>query len=320
MTEIRCRTPGCGSSTSGTGSPALPRTIAADVLDYHLHLWPHGERARQPTLDELAAYCEHARRQGIEQIALTEHLFRFTQADGTLRGVWDDDRAASPALRAQAADYWAEHNHADLDAYVEAALEAKRAGLPVVLGLEVDYYEGRMDKVQALLEGYPFDVLLGSVHWIGAWLFDVVESSVAMDEWDHRGVDEAWDSYTRAIEELSASKAIDVLAHPDLAKVAGRTPAFPDEFHDRIAEAAASSGLAAEVSSAGWRKPCGEQYPATSLLQKFHDKRVPITTASDAHTLEQVAFRVADLEPLIRAAGYTELVAFDGRKPRPVKI
>ncbi|HUP85641.1 MAG TPA: PHP domain-containing protein [Acidimicrobiales bacterium] len=294
------------------------------MLDYHLHLWPHGERDRQPTVDELAAYCERAQRHDIEQIALTEHLFRFTQADASLKGVWDDDRTASPALQAQAAQYWAEHNHADLDAYVEAVLAAKAQGLPIVLGLEVDYYEGRMDRVQALLEGYPFDVLLGSVHWIGAWLFDVIESSVAMDEWDRRGIDDAWDSYTRAIEELAASHTVDVLAHPDLAKVAGHRPdkatGAIDEFHDRIAEAAAATGIAAEVSSAGWRKPGAEPYPAPSLLAKFRARNVPITTASDAHRLEDVAFRIDDLRPIIEQAGYTELVAFDGRRPHAVRI
>jgi histidinol-phosphatase (PHP family) len=186
--------------------------------------------------------------------------------------------------------------------------------------MEVDYYEGRMDKVQALLDGYPFDVLLGSVHWIGAWLFDIIESSVAQGEWDHRGVDEAWDAYTRAIEELAASGAVDVLAHPDLVKVADRRPATPEEFHDRIAEAAAASGIAAEVSSAGWRKPCREAYPAPPLLAKFRARGVPVTTASDAHSLDLVAHRAADLRPLLAEAGYRELVAFRGRSPRTVAI
>ena len=290
------------------------------MLDYHLHLWPHGERDRRATIEELASYCEAAQAQGIAQIALTEHLFRFVQADATLSGMWEDDRAASPALKAQAAEYWTEHNHADLDAYVEVALQAKAADLPVVLGLEVDYYEGRMDKVQALLCDYPFDVLLGSVHWIGAWLFDIVESSIAMAEWDHRGVEGAWDAYTRALEELSASGVIDVLAHPDLCKVAGKLPATPDEFHDRIAEAAAASGIAAEVSSAGWRKPCNEAYPAPPLLQKFHDLGVPVTTASDAHRLGDVAWRISDLRPLLTDAGYTQLVAFEQRRPYPVDL
>ncbi len=290
------------------------------MLDYHLHLWPHGERDSQPTVEQLAAYCEAAQAQGITQIALTEHLFRFVQADATLSGMWEDDRNASPALRAQAAEYWTEHNHADLDAYVEVALAAKQQGLPVVLGLEVDYYEGRMDKVQSLLADYPFDVLLGSVHWIGSWLFDIIESSIAMDEWDSRGVDEAWDAYTRALEELSASNVIDVLAHPDLCKVADKRPATPDEFHDRIAEAAAASGIAAEVSSAGWRKPCNEAYPAPPLLRKFRERNVPVTTASDAHRLGDVSWRVQDLRPLLADAGYTQLVAFDARRPYAVDL
>ena len=293
------------------------------MLDYHLHLWPHGERDRQPTLDELAAYCERANEQGIDQIAVTEHLFRFRQAESAgLKGVWADDRRTDdrPDLRAQAAEYWDEHCHADLDAYVEAALEAKRAGLPIVLGLEVDYYEGRMDRVERLLDGYPFDVLLGSVHWIGSWMFDVIESATAMGEWTNRGIDDCWDAYTRAIEELAGTRAVDVLAHPDLCKVAGHTPLTPDEFHDRIAEAAKRAGIAAEVNSAGWRKPCAEPYPSPPLLARFKANDVPITTASDGHHLGHVGHRIADLRPLLDAAGYTELVAFEGRKPRPVAL
>ncbi|MGI8792696.1 MAG: histidinol-phosphatase [Acidimicrobiales bacterium] len=287
------------------------------MLDYHLHLWPHGERDRQPTLEELSSYCDAAAAHGVTEIALTEHLFRFVQADG-LRGAWDAD--PNPALRAHASTYWVEHNHADLDVYVDAVLEAKAAGLPVVLGLEVDYYAGRMDAVDALLRGYPFDVLLGSVHWIGAWLFDVVESALVQEEWDHRGVDAAWDAYTEAIEELSASGAVDVLAHPDLAKVGGHRPAAPEEFYDRIAEAAARSGLAAEVSSAGWRKPCAEAYPAPPLLERFRRLNVPVTTASDAHTVSMVADRIADLGPLLDAAGYDEVTAFRGREARAVPL
>ena len=57
-------------------------------------------------------------------------------------------------------------------------------------------------------------------------------------EWDHRDIDAVWDEYTRAMEELGASGVCDVFAHPDLVKIAGRRPAVPDEFYDRIAEAA----------------------------------------------------------------------------------
>jgi histidinol-phosphatase (PHP family) len=290
----------------------------AEVLDYHLHLWPHGQRAVQATVEDLAAYCERASRHGVTEIALTEHLFRFEQADNVLGGWWEDD--PDPRLQADAARYWREHVSADLDAYVNTCLAAKSAGLPVVIGMEVDYYPGRMDKVGALLDGYPFDVLLGSVHWLGSWMFDDLSSPVVLGEWDVRAVDTVWDDYTRALEELAATGTVDVLAHPDLCKVTGRRPGVPEEFHDRMAEAAAASGVAAEVSSAGWRKPADEAYPAPDLLARFRARGVPITTASDAHRLGEVAHRSVDVRALVSAAGYTELQAYRGRQPRPVAL
>jgi histidinol-phosphatase (PHP family) len=288
------------------------------VLDYHLHLWPHGTPASQPTLDELAAYCDTAARAGVDEIALTEHLFRFRQADAVLAGFWDDD--PNPQLRTSLAAYWKEHAHADLDAYVEAVLEAKAAGLPVVLGLEVDHYAGRMDRVARLLGGYPFDVLLGSVHWVGAWGFDQLGDPVVDAEWSARAIDSVWDVYTDALEELAASRVCDVLAHPDLIKITGRRPTVPDEWYDRMAEAAASSGMAAEVSSAGWRKPVAEAYPAPALLSRFRKAGVAATTASDSHGLGDVASRSADVRTLLADAGYDTLTSFRARTASQVPV
>jgi histidinol-phosphatase (PHP family) len=287
------------------------------VLDYHLHLWPHGERAAGPVLDQLAAYCDRAAAAGVEEIAVTEHLFRFVQADRVLGRWWERPEAgeADPSAREAMA-----HMGADLDCYVEVGLAAKDAGLPVVLGLEVDYYRGRMDEVAELLSGYPFDVLLGSVHWVGAFLFDNVDDETVAAGWRARGVEAVWKAYTEAVEELAATGACDVLAHPDLAKVAGHRPAVPDEFYDRIAEAAASCGLAAEVSSAGLRKPVREAYPAPPLLERFRRLGVPVTTASDAHRLADVADRSAQLRAYLWQAGYEELCAFRARTPRPVPL
>ncbi|TMK88735.1 MAG: hypothetical protein E6G57_05200 [Actinobacteria bacterium] len=288
------------------------------MLDYHLHLWPHGTAASQPTLDELAEYCDTAGRAGVDEIALTEHLFRFRQADAILAGFWDDD--PNPELRASLAAYWKDHAHADLDAYVAAVVEAKAAGLPVVLGLEVDHYAGRMDKVASVLDGYPFDVLLGSVHWVGAWGFDQLGDPVVDAEWDARSIESVWDAYTDALEELAASGVCDVLAHPDLVKISGRRPSVPDEWYDRMAEAAASSGMAAELSSAGWRKPVAEAYPAPALLSRFRKAGVPATTASDSHGLGDVASRSSDLRALLADAGYETLTAFRGRRPEQVPV
>jgi histidinol-phosphatase (PHP family) len=289
------------------------------VLDYHLHLWPHHEHDTALRLEQLVAYCKQAKAAGVTEIALTEHLFRFRQADALLGGFWDDE-SVPPALAESMAAYWKFHATVDLDAYVACAQEVKDAGLPVVIGLEVDYYEGRMDEVAGLLAGYPFDVLLGSVHWVGGWRFDDLDDPVSMAEWPARQVDRCWDAYTTALEELAASGACDVLAHPDLIKVAGFVPSAPAEWWDRIAEAAVSSGMAAELNSAGWRKPVGEQYPAVELLKSFVARGVPLTTASDAHHLDHVAYRADEMRALIASVGVEALQGYRARVPHRVPV
>ena len=289
------------------------------MLDYHLHLWPHSEHETPLRPEQLTEYCARAQAAGVTELAVTEHLFRFRQAEALLGGFWDDPQVP-PALAESMAGYWKFHATADLDAYVECAQEAKAAGLPVVIGLEVDFYEGRMDTVADLLAGYPFDVLLGSVHWVDGWRFDDVDDPLSMAEWSVRRVDACWDAYTEALEELAASGACDVLAHPDLIKAAGHVPDAPGEWWDRIAEAAVASGMAAEVSSAGWRKPVGEQYPALSLLERFVARGVPLTTASDAHRLEHVAERADDLRAVLAAAGAGVLQGYRGRTAYAVPV
>ncbi len=287
------------------------------MLDYHLHLWEHGPCSLDATIEQVALYCERATAAGVTEVALTEHFYRFNQADA-LAGFWDDD--PNPALAGRMAEKWTEEQGADLDHYVEVVLGAKAAGLPVVLGLEVDHYAGRMDKVADILDGYPFDVLLGSVHWIGAWGFDNLSVPEFAAEWNSRTIESIWHNYTLALEELADSGVCDVLAHPDLCAITGRMPEVPDEFYDRMAEAAASSGMAAEVNAAGWRKPIAAAYPAPPLLARFAARNVPVTTASDAHNHDRVAERGDDLRTLLAAADYDSLAAFNDRRRHMVPI
>ena len=141
-----------------------------------------------------------------------------------------------------------------------------------------------MDAVAGLLAGYPFDVLLGSVHWVGGWRFDDLDDPVSMAEWSARQVDACWEAYTAALEELAASRHL---------RRAG--PPRPDQGGGPRARRARPSGGTASprrrrrrawrpsCPRPGWRKPVGEQYPAAGLLERFVARGVPLTTASDAH-------------------------------------
>ena len=93
------------------------------MLDYHLHLWPHSQSDAQTTVEQVAAYCELAEARGVTEIAVTEHLFRFTQARDRLGGFWDD--LPGDALRPGMAAYWDHHARVDLDDYVEVVEAVK---------------------------------------------------------------------------------------------------------------------------------------------------------------------------------------------------
>jgi histidinol-phosphatase (PHP family) len=282
------------------------------VIDYHLHLWPHSESSVEFRLEQIAEYCEWAGARGVSELALTEHAHRFVEARAATGDFWLA-RGHEPTSAAMAG-YFDWHARNSLDDYVELAVAARESGLPVKVGLEVDYVEGKMTELSALFDQYPFDVLIGSVHWLGTWQFDAYDNPVHGAQWATRDVDAAWSEYAAALGELAASGAVDVLAHPDLIKVAGHVASAPGEVWDAMAASASSAGLAVECSSAGWFKPIGEQYPSAGLLDRYVAAGVGFTTASDAHQLDRVGTRVDELADLLEARGVRELAIFERRR------
>ena len=213
--------------------------------------------------------------------------------------------------------YFDHHATADLDRYVDTVVAAKSAGLPIVAGLEVDYYPGLMDKVESkCLDGYPFDVLLGSIHWLGTWMFDIVVLSGP-----DGGVGPTW--HRRCVEVLRRGDRgagrhwdCDASAHPDLVKVTGRRPdvGLVRRSRSRSPRRRPRAGWLPSSSSAGWRKPVREAYPTPDLLKRFNDLGVPLTTASDTHGVGNVANRCPQLHELAVSAGYSTLRAFRLRR------
>ncbi len=282
------------------------------MLDYHLHLWPHEESSVWYRLDQIAAYCDAAAAEGVTELALTEHANRFADVLDLYGKFWE--RSAHEGTSALMADYFDFTARNSLEEYVTLAKLAQDEGLPVKIGLEVDYVRDRMDVVGEYYRQFPFDVLIGSVHWLGTWTFDDVDVPAQMDEWTVRDVDQVWADYTIAFEELAAADAVDVMAHPDLVKVNGNWPTRREDFWDLMAHAASAADVSVECSSAGWFKPVGEQYPSEGLIERLAARGVTFTTASDAHELARVSARAGDLAGLLEASGVRELASYTRRQ------
>jgi len=250
------------------------------IVDYHMHLRDEHEKIAHE-VSAIEAFVETARRRGVDEIGFTEHVYYFTQT----REVWE-------------LPYQCERCAYDLDAYCDAVLEAKRQGVPVKLGLEVDYVGARQERLAEILEPYPWDYLLGSVHWL---------DGLAVDQqpgiWAEHGVEDVWRRYFAALSELAPF--VDALAHPDLPKIFDLRPAEPAAFYPEL------HGVAVEISTAGLRKPVGELYPDPALL-----RGAPITLASDAHVPQLVGEDFDQALALARRAGYETVTVFDRRRAR----
>lgn len=260
------------------------------LVDYHLHLEEGGF-----SRDWLLRFLERAREAGVEEVAFTEHSYRFRQARGCLDNDWARARETE-----------------DVEEYVRLILEAREEGYPVLLGIEMDYVEGKEEAIAGFLEPFPWDLILGSVHWLGDFGLDLNPR-----DWQGREVEGVWREYFRLLAQAAESGLFQVLSHPDLVKIFGFRPArLPREEMERAAESAARRGVCFEVSSAGLRKPCREIYPSLELLSLARRHGVGITLASDAHLPEHVGFELEKLVVHARAAGYREMVRFRGRVPR----
>jgi histidinol-phosphatase (PHP family) len=283
------------------------------LTDCHVHLQPHGEKPPM-TRERLDAYVAAARGRGVERIAITEHLFRFEEAFTMLYGWWDADPDAH--LASLAREYWEDHVSGSVAEYVRVVEEAKRDGLPVLLGIELDWLGGHEEALRRFLAPYDWDIVLGSVHYIGAFGFDCEEFA---GEWEQRDAAAVWSDYAALVRDMATSGLVDVIAHPDLPKVFGRRPPDETPLHDAVLAAAASNGLAIELNSNGLRKPCREIYPAMPLLARAGEQGLPITLASDAHTPGR-AGDVAALITSARAAGYGDACAYIARRRQPYAL
>lgn len=283
------------------------------MADYHLHLHPHADDAPvDPTYPDgiIGRYVEGAATRGVDELGFTEHFYRCVESEEPLGRFWDGepDHVAEFTERFVGLD-----RNLSLEAYVQLVLEAKEAGLPVRLGLEVDFFPETMEATMAAIEPYPWDFLIGSVHWIDGLPTDTADME---SEFERRGFRSVWEAYTEMVVALGRSGLVDSIAHVDVLKKHGmRLDREPLDLYDRIVESAVVGGLAVEVSSQGLRKAAREVYPAPNLLSRLFEAGVPITLASDAHAAEEAGYGHAEVVEAARAAGYSEYLRFDQRRP-----
>jgi histidinol-phosphatase (PHP family) len=268
------------------------------LTDYHVHLRPDdpdAAPARYFTEENVARYLEAAADAGIEELGVSEHVDRFTEA----LHIWDHES-------------WRNHARDDLGAYCEFVRST-----PLRLGIEMDYLSDREDRIANVLDAHEFDYVIGSVHFVRdrAVDWDVYDIWEAVPD-----PDRVWALYFESLARAIRTGLYDIVAHPDLVKIWGDrrpSPRRDPRFHYEPAiEAIAESEIAVEVSTAGWRKPVGELYPADAFAAMCIDAGAVFSLSSDAHEPAHVGSEYERAVEVMRGWGVDRIAVFEDRERR----
>ncbi len=260
-------------------------------IDYHTHHARCGHAE-----GSLEDYVRRGIELGLDQLGLSDHM---------------------PLLHVDPADYYPGMAMAmeELPRYVEECLALKdryKGDIDIRVGLEGDFIEGYEADIERIVQMYPWDYVIGSVHFLGRW--DISDSR-QLEEWKGRDVDEVYRRYYDAVQKAAKSGFYDYIGHIDVIKRFGYLPAsdlsgLEKETLDVIKE----RDLAIELNASGLRMPIGEMFPGRRMLEYCLEREIPLTVGSDAHQPERLAQYLDQATDQLKQIGFTHLATFKRRR------
>lgn len=257
-----------------------------NLPDYHIHTYLCKHATGFPL-----EYVKEAENKGILEVCFCDHMPSYQG--------YDPKHRMEPK---------------QLHSYVEIIEETRNNSLiPVLFGIEADYFRGCESYIEGLVQSQNFDLVLGSVHFLDSWGFDDPDQ---LPVWDLVDIEETWERYFQLLEELVDTGLFDVVAHIDLPKKFGHILEKEDllRLSEPLLDRIANKGMAIEINTSGLRKPVGEIYPSLELLRLAQERHIPICFGSDAHEPSSVGYAFEDALRLVKEAGYREYARFNKRK------
>lgn len=259
------------------------------LVDYHTHhnRCGHAEGSMRDMIEQAIKLNMH-------QIGLSDHtpLF-FKQEDH-----------ANPGMTMAKSEF--PHYVAEM---ISLQKEYKEK-IDVRIGVESDYIPGWEKAYKKIFSTYPFDYIIGSVHYFGGYhVFDPQRRHE--NELDENDI---FSEYFSLVCRAANSKMFDILGHIDAVKGLGHVPSKSLSAQlDKVVEAIQFSEAAVELNTSGIRK-CDDIFPSMELLERLHRVGVPFTYGSDAHKPEQIGDHWDKVYDTLTTLGVKDIVTFKKRK------
>ena len=182
----------------------------------------------------------------------------------------------------------------------------------IKIALESDFLPGFEAQTKSIIDSYPYDYIIGSVHFIDDWAFD---DTATREYWKIHNVNEVYRKYYALLRQSAQTGFFQIIGHCDLPKKFGARPTI--DLTDEIkatAKVFKDAGVAVEINTAGLRKPIAEMYPAPNCLKIYYEAGVPLTFGSDSHDPLDVGRDFDRAIDLAKSVGYSEYLVFKNKK------
>lgn len=279
------------------------------MIDYHMHF-----EYMEYTEEDMQAFVETGRKRGMTEIGVTEHTHGFEE----FKQIYFEELITDDSPLGIEQRKWLEGKRKffrTLPEYVDFIECMKKRGYPVKLGIEVCYFPGREKEIQEILAPYPWDFIMGSVHFIDGWAFDLSEAKF---EWETKNLYEEYEKYSDLLVKMAHSESYDIIGHPYSLMCYGHYPLEDlNELYEKTAREIAKHDICIEVNTGLlYRYPARQMTPPRSFLEYCSRYNIPLSISSDAHHPNDVG---RDLDKAIifaKEAGYEKYNSFDKRKKR----
>lgn len=256
--------------------------------DYHVHT-----EASCDCRATMAEMCRSAVQQGIAEIAFTDHF--------------------DPKLGDLCYGYY--HPERYFAALEAARREFEPQGLTIRAGIELGEYHLFHADMAPVLAAWPYDFVLGSLHWVGDQIvFD-------REYFRTNGPHDSFARYFIELERLARFGGFDVLSHPDVVKrvgyfaVGGFDIRQWEDLVRPVWRACIENGIGIEINTSSLRSGVGEVHPSPESLRWYREMGGEILTiGSDSHRPDHVGAGLSEALDVARAAGFSRLTSFEGRR------
>ncbi|MBP1994168.1 histidinol-phosphatase HisJ [Paenibacillus eucommiae] len=261
------------------------------LIDYHTHHVRCGHAS-----GELEEYVRRGIELGLAQLGLSDHM---------------------PLLHVDPATYLPgmAMSKEELPRYVEECIllkEKYKEQIDIRIGLEGDYIEGYETEIESIIQAYPWDYVIGSVHFLGEW--DISDHR-QLAGWERRDIYEVYEQYYDAVSKAARTGFYDFIGHIDVIKRFGYKPdRDPWKLEKAALDTVKEQGLAIELNASGLRMPCEEMFPSRRLLEYCYAQGIPLTIGSDCHQPERLAQYLDLAAEQLKEIGFNEIATFSARK------